>query len=217
MGLSLTIAQIVQPLRNTCLVILALLILPVDGSNPYMIGASADGKTTWSDRRGTRLSTGQCPSLIIGGQQMKRIVYLAGICAGLIVLGACSSSQPASGGDLTGQVWGLTELLGKPPVAGAGISAQFTTDGHLSGSAGCNQYAGSYTVSGNNITISKPLASTMMMCDPAVMTQETIYLITLGEAKTYAVKGDQLTLSAEAGLPGPIPGSGRHRVECDRL
>jgi heat shock protein HslJ len=132
---------------------------------------------------------------------MIRTVFSASLFICVLLLSACSpsASKQSSGGDLTSQVWGLTELLGKPPVAGTGISAQFTTDGKLSGSAGCNRYAGSYTVSGSNLTIATPLASTMMMCDQDVMAQETIYLITLGEAKTFTVKQDKLTLMSEDG------------------
>lgn len=123
------------------------------------------------------------------------------LCAGLIVLAACAnpSSQQGGGGNLTGQVWGLTELAGKPLVPNSGISAQFTTDGKISGSAGCNQYAGTYTVSGNTIQIASPLASTMMACAQEIMQQEDAYLKALGAAKTYAVSGDTLTLSGADG------------------
>ncbi len=106
-------------------------------------------------------------------------------------------SQP--GGDLTSKVWALTELNGQPPVAGTGISAQFTADGNVGGSAGCNRYRGTYTASGNKITFASPLATTMMMCEQAVMDQEAAYLKALGEAKTFAVKGDQLTLTGGDG------------------
>jgi heat shock protein HslJ len=41
----------------------------------------------------------------------------------------------------------------------------------------------------------------MMMCEQAVMDQEGAYLKALEEAKTYAIKGDQLTLSGEDGTP----------------
>jgi heat shock protein HslJ len=115
----------------------------------------------------------------------KTMVFLS-ICAALLVLTACASpASQTGGGDLTGKVWALTELTGKPPVAGTGISAEFSADGKLSGSAGCNRYSGTYTVSGNSITFSSPMASTMMMCDAAVMEQENAYLKALGEAKTF--------------------------------
>jgi len=132
---------------------------------------------------------------------MRKIIFAILLCTGLFVLVACAStgSQQETGGDLTGQVWGLTELAGKTLVSDSGISAQFTADGKVSGSAGCNQYAGSYTVSGDSIQISVPLAATMMACAPDVMLQENAYLKALGEARTYAVSKDQLTLTGPEG------------------
>jgi heat shock protein HslJ len=131
---------------------------------------------------------------------MKRITFFVGLFLGLIALTACapSSSQGGGGGDLTGQVWAVSEMKGKGLEPDTGITAQFTSDGKLSGSAGCNQYSGTYTVSGNSITIATPLASTMMACDPAVMEQESVYLNALGEAKTYSINGDQLTFNDAA-------------------
>jgi heat shock protein HslJ len=112
----------------------------------------------------------------------------------LLFLAACGSSGTQNGGgDLTGQVWGLPALLGQPLVSNTGISAQFTTDGNVSGSAGCNQYAGKYTTSGSSITFDPSIMSTAMACEQAVMNQEQVYLKMLVEAKTYEVKGDQLT------------------------
>jgi len=129
---------------------------------------------------------------------MNKIIVSLSICAGMMILAACASpvSQPGGGGDLTGKVWALTELMGKPPGAGTGISAQFSSDGKVSGSAGCNRYSGTYTVSGNSITISSSMATTMMMCEQPVMDQESAYLKALADAKTFEVKGDILTLAA---------------------
>ena len=119
-----------------------------------------------------------------------------GLCAGVLILAACGSSGTQGGGsDLTGKVWALTALNGQPLAAGTGISAQFTSDGKVSGSAGCNRYRGKYTVSGGNITFDPSIATTMMACLQPVMDQESAYLKMLGEAKTYSVKGDELTLT----------------------
>jgi heat shock protein HslJ len=130
-------------------------------------------------------------------RNMKRIVLAMGLCAGLFILAGCGpqGSQQGSGSDLTGKMWTLSALMGKSLVPGTAITAQFTAAGAVSGSAGCNQYAGTYTVSGNTIKVSSPLASTMMACPQEVMDQESAYLKALGEAKTYAVRGDQLTLA----------------------
>lgn len=130
---------------------------------------------------------------------MNKNWLVTSICVGTMILAACTSPGPQQGGDLTDKVWALTELEGKSLVDGTGISAEFTADGEVSGSAGCNRYTGTYTVSGSNITFSSPMASTMMMCDQAVMDQESAYLNALGEAKTFAVNGDQLTLTGGDG------------------
>ncbi len=134
---------------------------------------------------------------------MKKFWLLTTLCVLLLFLAACTSGSQ-SGGDLTGKVWAVTELMGNPPVAGTGISAEFSEDGKVGGSSGCNRYNGTYTVSGNNITFASPMASTMMMCEQAIMDQESAYLGALGEAKTFAVKGDQLTLSGEDGPHWPF-------------
>ena len=126
---------------------------------------------------------------------MKKILFSMTVCAGLLALAACGSSAPQGGGDVTGKVWALTTLNGQPPVDGGGISAQFTADGIVSGSAGCNQYTGKYSVSGSNITFDPSIATTMMACPQPIMDQESAYLKMLGEAKTYSVKGDELTLT----------------------
>ena len=130
---------------------------------------------------------------------MNKKWFAIGLCLGMMILTACASSGSGQPGDLTGKVWALTELVGKPPLAGTGISAEFTADGKVAGSAGCNRYSGTYTVSGSNITFSSPMASTMMMCDQALMDQESAYLQMLGDVKTFAVSGDQLTLSGADG------------------
>lgn len=129
---------------------------------------------------------------------MKKHYLTLVLSAALIFLASCAASQLGSGGDVTGQVWLLSELKGKSLVTGTSLSALFTSTNKVSGSAGCNRYSGSYTVSGSSITLSS-IASTMMACETPVMDQETIYLNALGEAKTYTVKGSQLSLFDSGG------------------
>jgi heat shock protein HslJ len=123
----------------------------------------------------------------------KTMISLAAVLL-LLALAGCASSQSASGGTLTGQVWALTDLAGKAPLTDTGLTIQFNTDGTVGGSSGCNQYSGTYTASGSSLTINSPLASTMMMCAGPVMVQESAYQAAIGTVKAYTVSGDKLTL-----------------------
>jgi heat shock protein HslJ len=62
----------------------------------------------------------------------------------------------------------LEQLVKEKKIKSEGlILVQKDKDGTLSGNAGCNEYSGPYTVTGNQIKIG-PLTSTMMACsDPA--------------------------------------------------
>jgi len=132
---------------------------------------------------------------------MKRIVLSFGICAGLIVISACSSSTTQQGAqrDLTGTMWDVTTFMGQDLVPGSTITIEFAADGKLSGSSGCNRYAGAYKTDGDTILISSPLASTMMACSQEVMDQETAYLKALGDVRTFSATNDQLTLKDASG------------------
>ena len=132
---------------------------------------------------------------------MKMRMFSITLIAGMVFLAACATagSQQGSQADLTGKVWVLTDLGGKPPVQDTAITIEFTADGKFAGSAGCNRYNGSYTTSGNSMTISPNIATTMMACEQPVMDQEFTYTKALGTVKGFSVKADQLTLSDAAG------------------
>jgi heat shock protein HslJ len=108
---------------------------------------------------------------------------------------------PAS---LTGTTWYLNSLVDAQgqiwsPVSGYPISLLFSAEGNVSGKSGCNSYSGSYTATGNSITISG-FAVTMMYCgDPGVMDRETTYLSVLPQMKIYKITGNELMLSDGTG------------------
>jgi len=131
----------------------------------------------------------------------KRNMISLALMTGMVFLAACGTagSQGGSQADLTGKVWVLTDLGGKPPVQDTAITIEFTAVGKFNGSAGCNRYNGSYTTSGNSITISPNIATTMMACAQPVMDQEAAYTKALPTVKSFSVKADQLTLSDAAG------------------
>jgi heat shock protein HslJ len=107
-----------------------------------------------------------------------------------------STLQPAS---LVGTQWSLTSYNnGKQALVsvlnGMSISANFSQDGNLSGSAGCNSYTATYEVDGDQMSIG-PAAATRKYCgETGVMEQEAAYLQALGKVASYKIEGDALTL-----------------------
>ena len=106
--------------------------------------------------------------------------------------------DPAAG--LAGTSWMLTQQDGKPVAAGVTITAQFGADGNVSGSGGCNNYNGSYTVEGGSITFGM-IASTMMACPEPQMGAEAAYLGALEKVNAWTVDGATLRLSGPGGQP----------------
>ena len=86
------------------------------------------------------------------------------------------------------------------PIEGTTITATFADEGMLSGSSGCNQYTGSYTLDGGGIEIG-PLAATKKACaaPEGVMEQEAAYLAVLPTATHFRIDGQSLALLAADG------------------
>jgi heat shock protein HslJ len=86
------------------------------------------------------------------------------------------------------------------PIVGTSLTAVFGPDGHVAGSAGCNDFTGTYTVDGTKLTIGA-LATTRKACDsPAgIMEQETDYIAALSSSVSFQNDGTGLTLLNAAG------------------
>lgn len=80
------------------------------------------------------------------------------------------------------------------PLNGTTLTTRFSAD-QVGGNSGCNDFNGSYWVSGSNISIGA-LGGGMMACaDPAgVMEQETEFRAALQSAVTFQFDGNRLTL-----------------------
>src|SRR5262249_48785357 len=133
---------------------------------------------------------------------------------------AAPGNYPAAQTTLPAEVlqyqWVLEYFSNEDKSAGhdmtaAQITLKFAADETLSGSGGCNNYSGTYTVSGQQMTISK-LASTQKACEQAVMDNETKYLQQLSAVNAYNVNNSKLELTYASGTTTNtmtfIPGSG---------
>jgi heat shock protein HslJ len=79
------------------------------------------------------------------------------------------------------------------PQFEATLTATFTLDGHVAGSAGCNSYTGPYTLAGQTLAIG-PLAPTKRDCDPAIAQQELQFFTALGRVTTFDTSGATVML-----------------------
>ncbi len=100
--------------------------------------------------------------------------------------------------------WTVTSLLHgdavTSPIAGTEITATFTDDGKLTGSAGCNTYTSTYTSDAGNITIAPPVTTRMFCAEPeGVMEQEHAFIAALALTRHYRVESPGLSLLTAQG------------------
>ena len=130
-----------------------------------------------------------------------------GLAAALVMSGlalaGCNSGNPmgpdrndagGTGGVIVGPTWRLVSIDGQPPIEGTTLTAIFSEDARVAGSAGCNRYFGRADAETGRMRVG-PLGSTLMACEAnGVMTQEQRFLELLQAASSYSVIGDQLRL-----------------------
>jgi heat shock protein HslJ len=118
-------------------------------------------------------------------------------------------SSSGSGGrvadrPLEGTQWVLDQRATRLTVVApsAVVTAQFSSDGSLTGNSGCNRYNTTYTTSGSKMTVNGPIASTRMACAAAVSRVEEAYVSRLVAAKSFSIDGSVLTI--ETTEDGPL-------------
>ncbi len=103
---------------------------------------------------------------------------------------------------LEGTPWELTTLNNGENAMVSALPDTYVTanfnDGEINGSAGCNNYFGSYEATEDTISIG-PLASTMMLCPDPINEQERLFLAALESAATYQIIVNRLELISEDG------------------
>ena len=116
----------------------------------------------------------------------------------LISIGATATVPPAADRPaLDGTAWVLTELAGRMPLGKSAATLQFA-QGSVSGSDGCNRYAGGYTLRDSALEVSK-LASTQMACPDDVMQRARAFIDALTGARSVKVDGPRLELLSADG------------------
>jgi heat shock protein HslJ len=125
-----------------------------------------------------------------------------GLLVTLIALGGCAAagptSPPGSAGaspsaatpaELAGTSWIVLTVGGSDTIADARPTIAFGTDGRMAGTGGCNGFGGPYTIDGDAIDVGE-LASTLILCEGEVGTQEAAFMAALRGAQTWGITGD---------------------------
>jgi heat shock protein HslJ/uncharacterized lipoprotein YbaY len=111
------------------------------------------------------------------------------------------------GGDpaslLLGGEWRVEDIAGTGVVDGSRATLNFDADGQLAGSASCNQYSGSYSLTGEDLRVSSKTAMTLMACVPELMDQESRLLQLLSQVRRFKISVDG-ALILETGDGGTI-------------
>jgi heat shock protein HslJ len=118
-----------------------------------------------------------------------------------LALAGCSDGNPTGStapDQLIGPTWRLTSIAGQPAFPGATVTAVFSSESRVAGSAGCNSYFGRAEAQTGKLSVG-PLGSTLMACYPdGVMAQEHNFLRTLETATRFEVRGEELRIGTSA-------------------
>ena len=118
---------------------------------------------------------------------------LAGVAALVLGVGAVAAGVGAMGEPLAGSEWGPVRFGTVEASAEVEQFVRFEAEGRVVGQAGCNRFTGSYTLTGDALTIG-PLAATRMACPPPRMALETALFAALDATRAFRRERTELTL-----------------------
>lgn len=95
---------------------------------------------------------------------------------------------------LVGTNWLARTIADQTPIQGTSVFATFNQDGRVTGNDGCNNFNGSYTVSGNQLTLDPNMISTKMACQPDINQQAAAFVTALLATTRYELAGNLLML-----------------------
>jgi heat shock protein HslJ len=134
---------------------------------------------------------------------MRTRIVIAGLAVLALAAPGCTTGGSAKGGTLTGVTWALQtyRVDGTNTTVPASVFVDATfqeTPTAVSGSAGCNRYTGTYTVTGSDLSFG-PMAVTQMACIGPAGDVESAYLASLATVATYTVTEATLTMHDSGG------------------
>ena len=182
------------------------------GANRFFGGIEVDGSSITIFTTGSSMMMGT-PELMAQEGQFLKLLQLSSRYQivddelrlqdeeGRVVLVFVPRVEP----DLTANIWNATGVNnGRGGVTsvlqGSEITAEFSVEGRVSGSSGCNAYSGGYELEGKSIVFT-PISGTRKMCaePPGIMEQELNFLQALEKSGVYSIREGRLELRDAAG------------------
>jgi heat shock protein HslJ len=107
---------------------------------------------------------------------------------------------PPAANPLAGTRWNVVNYNNGNAIVSllpdSSINMSFGADGQVTGSAGCNSFFASYKVSGDNISVGHPGATSRFCPEPpGVMEQEARFLAALQSVMTFRINGNLLEMT----------------------
>lgn len=102
---------------------------------------------------------------------------------------ACDTVSEVTGSSYPyeGTTWVVEDIDGQGVVDFAQTRIGFADDGRVNGNGGCNTFFGSYQIEEDVVRFS-PMATTQMLCEPAVVDQEAAFMAALDRVEAIRVE-----------------------------
>lgn len=182
-----------------------------DGCNRYATSYAADGSKLKFDATGAATMMACPPAIMEQARAFTSSLDKTSshrVEAGQLQLlgpdGAVVASLAPQSLALAGTSWRVTSYNnGRQAVvsvlADTQLSLSFAADGRVSGSAGCNNFMGTYTVSGSSLKLGPPATTRKLCAQPGVMEQEQQFLKALESVATIRQEGERAELRTADG------------------
>jgi putative lipoprotein len=108
-----------------------------------------------------------------------------------ILMAAVMSMAAAGSNDMMGHEWLAEDIGGGGVVDNVRTAITIGVGGEVTGTGGCNRLHGTAQIDGTSVTFGS-LATTRMMCPPAVMDQEAKFLRVLELTREFRMDGPHL-------------------------
>ncbi|NJO22538.1 MAG: META domain-containing protein [Sphingomonadales bacterium] len=147
----------------------------VDPRRSYAVRANilADGRLLFVNARPQRVLTHGHPNSV------------------RILMSAVMSVAAAGSNGMVGEEWLAEDIGGRGVVDNVRTTISVGAGGEVTGSGGCNRLRGTAQIDGSSLAFG-PMATTRMMCPPAVMDQEAKFLHALDLTREFRLDGPYL-------------------------